>query len=137
MRRGRDYGITVLRVTLGAIFLMHGYLGGFVFTPAGLTAYNASKGIPLPAIAAWFVILGHFVGGASLVLGFLTRLGALVQVVIMGGAIFFVRIGQGFFLHGLEGGRYGGYEYDLVLLMASIAILISGGGPLALDGSRR
>ncbi len=137
MRRGRDYGITVLRVALGAVFLMHGYLAYFVFTPAGVTAFNAKMGIPLPAITAWFVILGHFLGGASLVLGFLTRLGALVHVVIMGGAILFVHLGQGFFLHGLEGGNYGGYEYALVLLLTSIVLLITGGGPLALDGPRR
>ncbi|MFQ5882041.1 MAG: DoxX family protein [Candidatus Methylomirabilales bacterium] len=137
MRKGREYGITVLRVTLGLIFLMHGYLGGFVFTPAGVAAFNASKGIPLPAITAWFVILGHFLGGASLVLGLLTRLGALVHVVIMGGAVLFVHLDQGFFLHGLEGGRYGGYEYSLVLLMASVTILFLGSGPFALDASRR
>ncbi|MFQ5848549.1 MAG: DoxX family protein [Candidatus Methylomirabilales bacterium] len=137
MRRGSEYGITVLRVTLGIIFLMHGYLAGFVFTPAGVTAFNAKMGIPLPAVMAWFVILGHFLGGVSLVLGYLTRLGALVHVVIMGGAVLFVHVGQGFFLHGLEGGNYGGYEYALVLLMASIAVLITGGGPLALDGSKR
>ncbi|MFQ5540373.1 MAG: DoxX family protein, partial [Candidatus Binatia bacterium] len=97
MRRGRDYGITVLRVTLGAVFLMHGYLAYFVFTPGGVTAFNAKMGIPLPAIMAWFLILGHFLGGASLVLGFLTRIGALVHVVIMGGAFLFVHLGQGFF----------------------------------------
>ncbi len=137
MKRANDYGITVLRVTLGAVFLAHAYLGGFIFTPTGLAAFNASKGIPLPSITAWFVILGHLLGGISLVLGFLTRLGALVHVVILGGALFFVHLDQGFFLHGLAGGSYGGFEYALVLLLASVAILISGGGPLALDGSRR
>src|SRR3990172_8872444 len=101
MTRASDYGITVLRVTLGVIFLMHGYLGFFVFTPGGMTAFNASKGIPLPAITAWFVIFGHFLGGASLVFGLLTRLGALVHVVIMGGAVFFVHLAQGFFMHGI------------------------------------
>ncbi|MBW8004789.1 MAG: DoxX family protein [candidate division NC10 bacterium] len=143
MRRGSGYGITVLRVTLGIIFLLHGYLAVFVYTPAGVTAFNAKMGIPLPAIMAWFVILGHFLGGASLVLGFFTRIGALVHVVIMGGAIFFVHLREGFFLHGMvvdaAAGKaaVAGYEYALVLLMASIAILITGGGPLALDGSRR
>jgi putative oxidoreductase len=143
MTRASDYGITVLRVMLGAIFLMHGYLGFFVFTSAGMTAFNTSKGIPLPAITAWFVILGHFVGGAMLVLGVLTRLGALVHVVIMGGAVFFVHLAQGFFMHGIivdaAAGKaiVGGYEYSLSLLMGSIAILISGSGPLGLDYWRR
>ena len=143
MTRASDYGITVLRVTLGVIFLMHGYLGFFVFTPAGTTAFNASKGIPLPAITAWFVIFGHFLGGASLVFGLLTRLGALVQVVIMGGAVFFVHLAQGFFMHGIivdaAAGKAiaGGYEFPLSLLMGSIAILLSGSGPLGLDYWRR
>ena len=143
MTRASDYGITVLRVTLGVVFLMHGYLGFFVFTPAGMTAFNTSKGIPLPAITAWFVILGHFVGGAMLVLGVLTRLGAVIHVVIMGGAVFFVDLAQGFFMHGIivdaAAGKAmaGGYEYALTLLMGSIAILISGGGPLGLDYWRR
>lgn len=137
MTRVSDYGITVLRVTLGIIFVMHGYLAGFVFTPKGLAGFNASIGIPLPAITAWFIILGHSLGGVSLVLGFLTRIGALVHVVIMGGAVFFVHLRQGFFLHGLEGGSVGGYEYAVVLLMASVAMVLLGGGPLALDRSRR
>ncbi len=143
MAGAREYGITVLRVTLGVVFLMHGYLGGFVFTPAGLAAFNASKGIPLPVVTAWFVILGHFLGGASLVLGFLTRLGALIHVVIMGGAVLFVHLGQGFFMHGIivdaAAGRAisGGYEYALVLFMASLAILFLGSGPIAIDARRR
>ncbi|MCI0407394.1 MAG: DoxX family protein [Acidobacteria bacterium] len=143
MTRASDYGITVLRITLGVIFLMHGYLGFFVFTPAGMTAFNASKGIPFPAITAWFVILGHFVGGAMLVLGILTRLGALVHVVIMGGAVFFVHLEQGFFMHGIivdaAAGKAmaGGYEYSLCLLLSSVAVLLLGSGPLGLDPWRR
>lgn len=143
MARARDYGITILRVTLGVVFLMHGYLGVFVFTPSGLAAFNASKGIPLPMVAAWFVILGHFVGGVLLVLGFLTRLGALINGVIVGGAIYFVHFAQGFFMHGVildaAAGKaiVGGYEFALVLLMAAVAILFLGGGPLALDRPRR
>lgn len=143
MRRGRDYGITVLRITLGVVFVMHGYLGGFVYGPAGVAAFNASKGIPLPKVTAWFVILGHCLGGVSLILGYLTRLGALIHVIIMGGAIFFVHLGQGFFLHGIivdsAAGKatVGGYEYSFVLLLASVAILLLGSGPLALDKPRR
>lgn len=143
MRSGRDYGITVLRVTLGVVFVMHGYFAGFNLTPAGVAGFNASMGIPLPTITAWFVILGHFLGGASLVLGYYTRIGALVHVVLMGGAVFFVHLGQGFFMHGkivdAAAGKAtaGGYEYPLVLLMASVAILLLGSGPLALDRPRR
>lgn len=143
MTRVSDYGITVLRVTLGGIFLMHGYLAFFVFTPGGMTTFNASQGIPFPAVTAWFVIFGHFLGGASLVFGLLTRLGALVHVVIMAGAVYFVHLDQGFFLKGIivdaAAGKAiaGGYEYAFTLLANSIAMLLLGGGPLALDYWRR
>ena len=143
MRHTREYGTTVLRITLGVVFVMHGYIGGFVFGPAGLAALNASKGIPLPTVMAWFVILGHLLGGTALVLGYLTRLGALVHVVIMGGAVFLIHFSQGFLLHGTivdaAAGKaaVGGYEYAFVLLMASVAILFLGSGPVALDRSKR
>jgi putative oxidoreductase len=143
MTRGSEYGITVLRVTLGAVFVLHGYAAFFVFTPAGLTAFNASKGIPFPAITAWFIIAGHFAGGAMLLLGFLTRVGALLHVAIMGGAVYFVHLTQGFFLHGIivdaAAGKaiVGGFEYALVLLLASVAVLITGSGPVAVDSWRR
>lgn len=143
MRSGREYGTTVLRVTLGLVFIMHGYVGGFVFGPAGVAGFNASKGIPLPTFTAWFVILGHILGGAALVLGYLTRLGALVNAVIMAGAVFLVHFSEGFFLHGkivdAAAGKANvvGYEYALVLLMASVAVLLLGSGPIALDRSRR
>jgi putative oxidoreductase len=140
----REYGITILRVMLGITFLMHGYLGAFILTPAGLTAFNVSNGIPFPVMTAWFVIFGHFLGGTALLLGAYTRLGALVNILIIGGAIWFIHLKQGFFMKGItldaaKGSAVaGGYEYALVLLVASVAVLLLGSGPLALDrGSKR
>ena len=39
-------GLTVLRVTLGVIFLMHGYLGLEVIGPDGIGAYTTRMGYP-------------------------------------------------------------------------------------------
>jgi len=137
LERYREYGITLLRVVLGITFLMHGYLGAFILTPDGLSAYNISKGIPFPVMTAWFVILGHFLGGAALLLGAYTHLGALVNLFIMGGAIWFVHLEQGFFLKGITldaaNAVAGGYEYVLVLLAACVSVLLLGSGPLAVD----
>lgn len=133
----REDGITILRVMLGIIFLMHGYLGAVILTPAGLTAFNVSNAIPFPVMTAWFVIFGHFLGGAALLLGAYTRLGALVNALIVGGAIWFIHLKQGFFMKGitLDGAKVvaGGYEYALVLLVASVSVFLLGSGPLALD----
>lgn len=141
--RYREYGVTLLRVMLGIVFLMHGYLVAFVFTPTGLAGFNVAMGIPLPSLTAWFVILGHFLGGTALVLGWYARWGALVHLPIMAGALGFVHLRQGFFMTGIildpVKGRAvaGGYEYVLLLLICSAAIVLLGSGPLSVDAAKR
>jgi putative oxidoreductase len=130
-----QYGPTVLRLFLGVTFVMHAYLAFFVYTPGGAAAYNAAKGIPLPAVAAWFLILAHGLGGIMMIVGLWTRWAALANLVVMLGALVFVHLHQGYFLHGvLEGGRpqAAGFEYVLVLVGATIAQALLGGGALAL-----
>ena len=61
----------MLRVTLGVIFLMHGYLALAVIGPAGVAGYTARMGYP-PALGpalAWYLILAHSIGGLLLILG--------------------------------------------------------------------
>lgn len=130
-----SYGPTVLRVVLGFIFVMHAYLALFVFTPTGAAAYNAAKGIPLPAVAAWFLILAHGLGGLMMILGLWTRWAALANLVVMLGALIFVHLNQGFFIKAvLVNGQpqAAGYEYVLTLVGATIAQVLLGGGALAL-----
>ena len=130
-----QYGPTVLRLFLGVTFLMHAYVALFVFTPTGTAAYNAEKGIPLPAVAAWFLILAHGLGGIMMILGLWARWAALANLVVMLGALVFVHRDQGYFLHGeLVGGQpqAAGYEYVLLVVGATIAQVLLGGGALAL-----
>ena len=61
------YGITLLRVSLGVLFLAHVALKIFVFTIPGFVAYFAPLG--LPAVAAYGVIALELVGGLALILG--------------------------------------------------------------------
>jgi putative oxidoreductase len=129
------YGITVLRVVLGAIFVMHAYLALVVYTPAGIIAFNAAYGIPFPAVAGWFLILGHGIGGLFMILGLWTRWAALANLVVMLGAFLFVHLPQGFFIHGVlvDGkAQAAGYEYVLTLVGAALAQILMGGGALAL-----
>ena len=146
------YGVALLRVVLGAIFLMHGYLGLVVVGPGGFESYAARMGYPvaLAPFLAWYLIVAHLVGGALLVLGLWTRGAALVQVPIMASAVFLLHFGQGFFLRGIvldqaAGGgpagvpirvMVGGIEYDLLVLAATVTLVLTGAGALALDGRR-
>ena len=120
------YGVTLLRVVLGLVYIMHGYLALVILGPSGMVAYQVKNGIPFPEIATWYLILAHGLGGIGLVLGIFPRWAALANVPVMLGAIVFVHLKKGFWAH------QGGYEYPLVLLLASLALAMTGGGALTL-----
>ena len=121
-----SYGALLLRLILGVVYIMHAYLALVVFGPSGMIAYQTKAGVPFPELATWYLILAHGLGGIFLVLGIYTRWAALVNVPAMLGAIWFVHLKKGFWAH------EGGYEYALVLLMATLAVAMIGGGALSL-----
>jgi uncharacterized membrane protein YphA (DoxX/SURF4 family) len=76
-----------------------------------------------------YVMLAHFVGGAMLALGFLTRLAALVQIPILAGAVFVVHRSDGLFAMGQS------LEFSALVLFLLIVFLLGGSGRLSLDYS--
>lgn len=141
MSSSQAFGVTVLRVTLGVIFVMHAYLGVALIGPTGLAGFVAGIGYPaaVASVLAWYLILAHGAGGLLLVLGLWTRWAALAQVPIMASATLLVHGHQGFFMKAVEaGGRSmaGGYEFALLVLAGSVALVFLGGGALAVDRRR-
>lgn len=67
------------RVLMAALFLPAGIskITGF----AGTVGYIASKGVPLPEVAAIIAIIVEVVGGLALILGFKARWAALLLAV--------------------------------------------------------
>jgi putative oxidoreductase len=122
------FGALLLRLILGIVYIMHAYLALFLYGPAGMIAYQAKHGIPFPEIGAWYLILAHGLGGICLVLGIFTRWAALANVPVMLGALLFVHLKNGFW----EFNTPNGYEYVLVLLVATLASAMIGGGALTL-----
>ncbi len=112
----QPWGLTVLRVVVGAVFLIHGCQKLFVF------GFHAA-----PAVAAVVLTLVEFVGGALLVLGLFTRWAAWLLAIDMVVAILLVHLKKGFF-------NPQGFEYPLTLLAANIAIAVAGPGAGAVDG---
>lgn len=120
------YGITLLRIVVGIIFVAHGFQkvsGGGLEGTAG---FLGSLGIPLPAVAAGLLIATELVGGLALILGLGTRAVALALAFDMLVAILTVHLQGGFFLPK-------GYEYVLMLLVANVSLALTGAGALALD----
>jgi putative oxidoreductase len=90
---------------------------------SGGTAWNPDMPVAQQVAVAW----GELLGGIAMLLGFLTRLAALGLIVIMAGAIALVHWPNGFSI------IQGGYEYNIVLIGICIALILTGGGPLAMD----
>lgn len=122
----QTYGITLLRVVLGIVFLMHGGQKLFVYSLEGVTGSFTQMGIPAASLVAIFTVVAEFGGGLALLFGLFTRMAAALTAAVMLGALFTVHLTAGFFLPN-------GYEYVLMLLAASGALVLLGSGPLAAD----
>ena len=140
-RARHAWGTALLRIWLGILFVMHGYLGAAVLGPEAIAAYTTRMGFPAPAgvALAWYLIGAHLVGGALLVIGLWTRAAALVNVPVMASAVFLLHVPQGFFMTGIivdaAAGRAlaGGYEFTLTVLVATLAVMLLGPGALSVD----
>jgi len=131
----KDFGATILRVIVGVTYVMHGYLSLVVFTPTGAADSMKAAGLPAPVLMAWIVIVVHSLGGIMLVVGLWTRVAAAANAVIMLGAVLKIHLPQGFFTK-VIGGQPAGYELPLLLLGASVALILTGGGALAITRDR-
>ena len=125
----RSWGLTLLRLVVGVIFVMHGWqklsmgfhnVGGFL----------GSVGIPLPTLAAVVLTIVELVGGIALILGLLTRYAATLLAIDMLVALITVHIKGGFFAPK-------GVELPLLLLAANLNLILAGAGALSASGFRK
>jgi len=124
----------LLRLVLGGLFIGHGtqklfgwFEGpGLDATAQGFEAMGARPG-RLNAIAASGT---ETAGGALLALGLATPLAASSLIAVMLTAINRVHLKNGFWV------AKGGYEFNLTLIAALLALVEAGPGPLSFDGER-
>lgn len=121
-----DLAATLLRVTLGGLFLAHSGLKLFVFSPAGTAGYFASLG--LPGALAYLVIAAELLGGIALILGIYGRWVSLALVPILLGAIYAPHGAAGFFFSN-EGG---GWEFPAFWAVTLVVQALLGDGAYAL-----
>lgn len=124
-------GLLVLRLTLGTVFLAHGaqkafgWFGGPGF--GGATGFIGSLGFRPARFWAALAVGGELAAGLLFVLGLLTPLAGLLVLATMAVAIAKVHGPKGFFV------QDGGFEYNLVLIIAALAVAAIGPGAFALD----
>ena len=120
------WGITIMRVVVGIIFLAHGGQKLFIWGFGGVTAFMGRVGVPVPMLAGIVVTLVEFLGGLALLLGLFTRWFAIPLAIDMSVAILAVHLRGGFFLPN-------GYEFALTLLAANVALALLGSGGKSVD----
>jgi putative oxidoreductase len=119
-------GLTILRIVVGIVFLVHGYQKLFHMGIHGVAGFFGHAGIPLPLVAAVIVSLVEFVGGILLIAGIAVRIAAALNAADMTVAILVVHLKHGF------GAQNGGFEYPLTLLAATLCLALAGGGMFSL-----
>jgi putative oxidoreductase len=89
----QDYLPALARVLMASLFLWDGALQ--LRDPAGTVEYFTSLDIPLPQIAVWVSIAVHLIGGAGLLVGFMTRWAAALLILLCLGTAFGVHLPAG------------------------------------------
>jgi len=126
IRTVRDITLLIGRVTLGIVFIVHGWskhANGIDSTAARF----GSWGVPAPTVSAYFATYLELIGGSALILGLVTPVAALLLCFTMIGAIFTAHADGGFAL------RDNGYEYVLTLASFCVVIAAQGSGRFGLD----
>lgn len=138
------WGLALLRIALGIIFVMHGYYAATVLGIERTAEMMTRIGNPetLSGLLTWYLLAAHLLGGLALIVGFWTTAAALAQVPIMAAAVFLLHWPQGFFMHAsvdAVSGRpvVGGYEFSLLVLVATVTVALAGPGAWSVDGAHR
>jgi len=123
-----EYGLLILRIVVGLIFVAHGSQKLFAWFggggPDGTAQFFASIGYRRPRLMAIVAGLAEFGGGLLLATGLLTPLASLLIATVMLNAIVTVVYPKGFL---------GGYEFEFTLLTVVVALAATGPGRISLD----
>ena len=132
MRALNLYGPLAGRILMAVIFIFAGY--GKITGFEGTVGYIASKGLPLPQLAAIGAIIVELGGGILLVLGWQTRLVAA--------ALFIFTAMTALFFHNFWAVPPDQAQNQMIHFMKNISmmggqlfVVIHGAGALSLDGN--
>lgn len=124
----RDAALFIFRVTLGLVFVAHGWQKLFVQGPIETAGQFSAFGVPQAKLSAYIAGVGELVGGALLVVGLLTTFIAGALALLMVAALYFVHLSRGIFVSD------GGFEYVAVLIAGLFIIVVFGSGRASIDG---
>ena len=120
-----DFVLLILRLALGTVFLFHG------LPKKGLWKAQPSDQLPAGLLTRLRILsIVEPAGALGLIVGFLTQLAGLGLVIVMVGAITFLRTKAH---RKFKEANAPGWEFEFMLLVVALALAILGGGKYALD----
>lgn len=134
------YAPIPLRLIIGYGFMAHGY-AKLVRGPDVFAGILHNIGVPAPHFMAWITILTELLGGMAILLGAFITVASIPMAAVLLVAMFTVHLPYGFSSIKLvavtpAGPQFGppGYECDLLYIAGLSALVLSGAGPLSVDG---
>jgi putative oxidoreductase len=120
-----DSAKLILRLTVGLLMVLHGIFK--LMNPEAMGFVEGLlTGIGLPAFLAYFVYVGEIIAPVMLIIGYETKLAALLIAINMVVAILLVHLGDLFALSPMTGGA--ALELQYLYLFGAVAIFGLGAG---------
>jgi len=126
--RQLGFGLLILRLALGLVFLAHGGQKLFLMGMSGTGEMLGRMGIPGASLIGPVLAIVEPLAGAAIVLGLLTRVAAFAVAMDMLGAILLFNRLHGFFVPM-------GIEFPMILCASGVALAAIGAGPFSVDHS--
>ncbi|MCC3381194.1 DoxX family protein [Paenibacillus farraposensis] len=117
---------TMMRVTLGILFLAHG-IAKFQMGLGNVAGWFSSIGVP--GFFGYVVAVIELVGGIALILGLFTRYVSGIFVIMLIGAIFTAKLSGGL----MGNGQGAGYELDIAFILVALHLAFAPTTRLSLD----
>jgi putative oxidoreductase len=120
--KNNNTAYSLIRIFFGAALFVRGLI--FILNPNAIIELAGTE-----KLYWWYsyLTIAHLIGGAMLMVGFYTRLSALIQIPILAGAVFFVHLKEGLLAHGQS------LELSALVLLLLIIYFLFGSGALSID----
>jgi putative oxidoreductase len=129
----RDIALLIVRVALGLLMVSYGWRHWQQLGIAQQISYYSQFSMPYVGVFAWANVILELVGGIFLMVGALTPLIALLVLVQQGLLIAYTTWYKGWWLVNLDGSYNGGYEYNALIAMVALLLMVYGAGRVAVD----
>ncbi len=118
-----NIGLLILRLAVAVIFIYHAM-------PKLKNAKGMAQMVGMPTGMVLMLGMVEFVASVGLIVGFYSQLSALLLAIVMVGAIGMKMMKWSVPFAAMD---KTGWEFDLILLAANIAILLGGGGVIGIQ----